>query len=140
MALEIILGFIYSSILEWWLHKVPLHKSFLFKNHIEHHKLTGRDMFDPDYFNSLFGSGETIFAIFIAVLHIPLLLWLKYFYITFFCYLISYLIVHRLSHTNIIFAKRYVPWHYIHHCVNAKKNFGIVHPIIDIIFGTYKKL
>ena len=97
-------------------------------------------MIDNDYFNSLFGGGEVLFAIFIAILHLPLLLCLKYFYITFVCYLILYLIVHRLSHTNIIFAKKYVPWHYIHHCINAKKNFGIIHPFIDIIFGTYKSL
>lgn len=106
MALEIILGFIYCSILEWWLHKVPLHKSFLFKDHLEHHKLTGKDMIDAGYFTSIFGTGESLFSIFLIILHFPVFFISKYIYITFIFYIIFYLVLHRFSHTNINFCKK----------------------------------
>jgi sterol desaturase/sphingolipid hydroxylase (fatty acid hydroxylase superfamily) len=138
---EIILGITYSSFLEYYLHKIPLHNwGGVFRDHVLiHHRLSAKNMIDNEYKDVVFGKNEIIVAFIIFLFHLPLVFFYKFFYFSVVFYTVLYLVLHRISHINSIFAKKWMPWHYIHHCVNSKKNFGIVHPIIDILLGTYKK-
>jgi hypothetical protein len=139
---QVIFGIFYSSILEWWVHKTPLHKwGGAFRTHVvDHHRLSAKDMTDSDYEGVVFGKNETVFLLSVIFAHLPLLFYFKYVFLTFASYCALYLVLHRVCHANATFAKKWMPWHYVHHCVNARKNFGIIHPIVDMIAGTYKSL
>ena len=142
MLYQIIFGIFYASILEWWIHKTPLHTwGGVFRSHVvDHHRLSAKDMTDSDYKGVLFGKNEMILVVVAIAIHTPVLFFFPYVFGTFAVYSCLYLILHRLSHISADFAKRWMPWHYVHHCANAKKNFGIIHPLVDIVAGTYKSL
>jgi len=142
MIYQIVLGFIYSSALEWWFHKSPLHKgSGIFRTHVtEHHRLSAKNMTDSDYERVIFGAGESLMIIVGLIIHSPVLFVAPIAYAIFSLYSFLYLVLHRVSHTNSEWAKKWMPWHYIHHTVNAKSNFGIIHPLFDIVMGTYQPL
>lgn len=142
MIYQIVFGIVYSSLLEWWFHKTPLHKGGgVFRTHVvDHHRLSAREMRDPDYEKVIFGSGETVMILVGLLLHLPFLYFVPWTYCVFFVYLVLYLVLHRASHISASWAKRWMPWHYVHHTVNAQSNFGIVHPLVDMALGTYLPL
>lgn len=142
MIFQILLTFIYLSFMEWFIHKYLLHNiNGFFRFHIlNHHKNCAKDMIDIDYQNTYFGSNEFIGAIVFCLIHLPLFFYYKIFYSILILYFFAYFYVHRKCHLDSEWSKKYLPWHYIHHCVNAKKNFGIIHPFFDIILGTYQKM
>ena len=137
----ILLIFIYMSFLEWSLHRWLLHNiNGPFKTHIlDHHKYAAKNMIDSDYFTKYFGKNEFLGSIIISIIHLPIIYFTFYGYFTVIFYIILYFYFHRKSHINKDWAKKWLPWHYTHHCVNVKKNFGIIHPLFDIIFFTYQK-
>lgn len=142
LMIQILIFFIYMSFLEWSLHRWPLHNiNGPFKTHIlDHHRLSAKDMIDSDYFSRFAGENELMGGIFLCIIHFPIFFITKIGYLTIICYMFTYFYIHRKSHLDKIWAKKWIPWHYVHHCVNAKKNFGIIHPLFDIIFGTYQKI
>ena len=48
-----------------------------------------------------------------------------------------YFLIHRKSHLDIEWAKKYVPWHYDHHMgKNQDANWCVTFPFWDHILGT----
>ena len=143
MILQIIIAWFYSHIFEYVVHKYLLHNHkrffFAFKNHFgKHHKIARKnDMYDHNY-NSIISSKFEICGLLIAALiHLPILFFFPYAYYTLVFALITYYIVHRKSHTDVLWGKKWLPWHYAHHMdLNQHINWGVRLPIIDMLTKT----
>ena len=140
--LQVFLGWIYGHIFEWFAHKYILHNNKTFKHHFGvHHKISRKNgMHDKNYERwiqreNLF---EPISLSLILLLHAPLFFYYKYFYAALVFSVSSYYFLHRKSHVDVEWGKKWLPWHYEHHMgKNQHVNWGVRLPIIDIIFGTY---
>ena len=141
--LQLILGWVYSQIFEYIAHKHVLHnhKKFYhaFKNHFAtHHKIARKnEMYDEGY-ESIFSTGfETYSLIIIAIIHIPVAIVAPWFASAAYLNLIAYYFVHRKSHIDVEWGKKWLPWHYAHHMEkDQNKNWGVTTPIIDKIVKT----
>ncbi len=113
----------------------------LFKHHFGgHHKLSRmHGMRDKSYDNiyaktSLFEFASLLFG---AIIHLPILYYFPFAYITLLAGTANYYYIHRKSHMDVNWARDNVPWHYDHHMApNQHANWGVRLPIIDWIFGT----
>lgn len=143
MLYQIILALLYGHIFEYVIHKYFLHNRkrfyFAFKNHFgEHHRVARKNgMYDSSY-KSIFSSKfEILSLLFAAIAHLPILYFFPYFYLTLLFELLSYYLIHRKSHLNVEWSKKWLPWHYAHHMgKDQNKNWGVRLPIFDLIFKT----
>ena len=54
---------------------------------------------------------------------------------------VLYYFIHRKSHIDVEWGKKWLPWHYEHHMgKNQNANWGVTSPIFDYVFGTRSKL
>ncbi len=141
MIAQIILAWIYGHTFEYVAHKYFLHNhkkfKFAFKNHFsKHHKVARKnEMYDEAYENLLSSKFEILGLLTAAILHLPILVLFPYAYITLLFSLISYYVLHRKSHTDVVWGKRWMPWHYEHHMgKDQHRNWGVRLPIIDIVY------
>jgi len=141
MMAQIILAWVYGHTFEYVTHKYFLHNhkkfKFAFKNHFgKHHKVARKnEMYDEAYENLLSSKFEILGLIIAAILHLPVLVFFPYAYIVLLFSLISYYVLHRKSHTNVAWGKRWMPWHYEHHMgKDQHKNWGVRLPIVDITY------
>lgn len=146
IALQIAVGYIYGHVAEYYLHKL-LHargkkkKSLLGFHFHDHHKTARLNEFrDDNYLDSVFQwneIGKEIFYLSLTVLsHLPVVLVAPWFYATLVFSAIEYYWVHRKSHIDTEWAKRYLPWHYDHHMGDQNKSWGVRSDILDRLFGT----
>jgi len=140
---QILAAWLYSHLFEYIAHRYFLHNhrkfKFAFKNHFATHHKTSRknSMYDEAYENIFSSKFEIISLFIISVLHIPIAFYFPYAYLTLFYSLCMYYILHRKSHTDVEWGKRWLPWHYDHHMgKNQHLNWGVRLPIIDYIFST----
>ncbi len=135
-----ILGIIYASFLEWWVHKELFHKhgrkkNSMFAYHLrDHHKVARKN----DYVDNRRSLREFFGLLFLVLVHLPIALISVGFYTATLAYSIAFYILHQYSHTNPEWAKKYQPWHWKHHMENPKKNWNVVLPIADKIMKTDK--
>jgi len=146
--LQIVLGWFYCHIGEYFIHKNILHsRRKIFKNsfkfHFKNHHKNSRkdDMKEKKYGNQslydLFFDVEIRMLFLIGVIHFPIFLLFPYFYLAIVWSLFSYYFIHRITHTNVEFGKKYFPWHYDHHMgKNQHVNWGVRLPIFDYIMST----
>lgn len=144
IVLQILIAWIYGHFLEYFLH-IMMHDykrfPYLFQHHFGgHHKISRNNkMRDPSYEDildrsSLFEIGSIAIGL---LLHLPIAFFFPYSYATLVIGLCIYYIVHRKSHIDIAWAKKYLPWHYDHHMnSNQHANWGVRLPFVDWIFGT----
>ncbi len=139
MIAQIVLAWIYGHTFEYVVHKYFLHNhkafKFAFKNHFGNHHRTARkcNMYDEAYENLLSSKFEVISLFIAAVLHLPVLFFFPWAYLTLVFSLASYYLLHRKSHTDVEWGKKWLPWHYEHHMgKDQHKNWGVRLPIIDI--------
>ena len=137
----IILGFLYANILEWVIHKYVLHglgkkKGTLLSFHFyEHHQASRKNNgIDLDYLK--WGpTRENIFLICLLSLHAPIFFWSPTLFVTLFIYTTLYYHVHRKSHLDANWARRWLPWHYDHHMGKSQNaNWCVLFPLADYIF------
>jgi len=144
VVVQILAAWAYSHLLEYFLHQILhdfKHAPFLFKHHFSrHHKISRKnDMKDASYnkifdTSSLFEIGSIFFGL---ILHLPFLFFFPFFYAVLVFSAIQYYAMHRKSHINIEWGKKYMPWHYKHHMgKDQHKNWGVRSNIIDKIFKT----
>jgi hypothetical protein len=137
------LGWLYGHIFEYTTHKHVLHNRKRFKksftNHFKtHHNMSRKNnMYDENY-NKLISSKFELFSLsFILLLHAPIFIILPYFYFMIMWSTFVYYFLHRLSHLNTTWGKKWLPWHYEHHMgKNQHINWGIRLPMIDKLLGT----
>ena len=149
MLLQIVLGVIIANLFEWIIHKYVLHglgkrKGSWWSSHwsVHHRKSRQNEHFDEDYlsvFEGGMGEGrqEILGLLLLATLQIPTFLVFPWYAGTTILMAAAYFLVHRKSHLDIEWAKKWVPWHYDHHMgVNQDANWGITLPIWDYILRT----
>ena len=144
IALQILLGWIYGHAAEYIIHKYVLHNYKLFKGPFKrhfgtHHKIARKNnMYDENYLklsknNSVF---EILGLTVLLLLHIPLLFIIPYFWMTLVYSALAYYYIHRKSHINVDWGKKWLPWHYAHHMEKDQhKNWGVRLPILDKIIN-----
>jgi len=145
---QIFLGVLVGNGVEWLTHKFILHglgrrRSSAFSFHWHGHHRTVRKLayLEPDYLKPWYdwnGRTKEIAGLaFLAALCAPVSLWAPVLYGTLVVWTFLYYHLHRLSHLNPEFGKRWMRWHYDHHMgPNQNSNWGVVLPLWDILLGT----
>lgn len=146
IVVGVLLGLLYGNFVEWFGHKYVLHglgkkKSSLWSFHFhEHHKLVRQhNGGDPQYLNVTFKSPELRALSILTAIHLPLFFFFPAFTGTLVVHAIMYYTLHRKSHLDPMWAKKYLPWHYDHHMHYQNHNWCVTFPLFDHIFGTRKK-
>jgi len=145
--LVFIAGLLYANLLEWILHKYVLHGLGKNKNsswashwHTHHKKSRQNDFLDDDYGKKGWNestSREKSGLVFLAILHLPILLVSVAFYVGVLISAFRYYYIHKKSHLDPEWAKKNVPWHYDHHMgKNQDANWGITTDWVDRVMGT----
>ena len=135
-----ILGIIYSSFLEWWVHKKLFHENGKNKNsyfafHLrEHHA----DCIKNNFRDNRFSTRETLGLLLLSIIHLPVLIFSPMFYCATILYAIAFMILHNYGHHNPSWAKKYQKWHWKHHMENPNQNWNVVLPLADRIMQTDK--
>lgn len=133
-----LLGFIYGSFFEFFVHKKLLHglgkksRSPLSFHLREHHIISRKN-----FFYDLRPSRKESIGIFIFMLcHLPMFYISSMLCLGMASYAFLYLVIHNLLHRNPDFAKKYFWWHWNHHMSNQNKSFNVVLPLADIAMRT----
>lgn len=149
--LQIIIAIVYQNFLEWVLHNIVLHKIGRNKNSIvsyhwhRHHKIVRTNNYRDDDYKLPFyklntKSKEILGLLLLVVLHIPILFFYPVVFITLLIGCILYYQLHKKSHVDTEWGKKYLPWHYDHHCgTNQNLNYCVTFPLFDYLFGTRVK-
>ena len=136
-----LLGFVYSSIIEWVVHKYLFHelgkkKESRFSFHIREHHVDCRKNGNHD---RKFSHREIPGILFLLLINYPVVFFLPSFYYAMCTYGALFIIMHNISHIWPQFGKKYIPWHWDHHMGNPNKSWGVVLPIMDGLTGTLEK-
>ena len=139
------LGIFFGNVYEYLLHKYVLHglgkvKKSYFSSHWHiHHRTARKNNFEDISYKNIFSINSNAKR---ELKHIGILFILN-FPIYFLCPAIYfglvfngilYFLIHRYSHLNPAWAKKYLPWHYEHHMgKNQDKNWCVTLPITDKI-------
>jgi len=135
-----ILGIIYSSFLEWWVHKKLFHElgrkrgSYWAFHLREHHA----DCIKNNFRDNQFSTRETLGLLLLSIIHLPVLIFSPMFYCATILYAIAFMVLHNYGHRNPNWAKKYQNWHWKHHMENPNQNWNVVLPIADWIMKTNK--
>ena len=140
---QLLFGWLYGHLFEYLVHRYVLHnyKNFkpAFKNHFKTHHAISRKhkMYDNVYENIFSSKFEVYGLVFISIIHFPLVYYLPYSYLMLCIAAGMYYFMHKKSHTDVIWGKKWMPWHYEHHMgKNQNLNWGVRLPIFDYVFGT----
>ena len=140
---QLAVGWLYGHIFEYIAHKHILHNKQKFKkvfrNHFKTHHNASRknDMYDKNYNKLMSSKFEIVSLLSILILHLPVAFILPYFYGMTIWSVLSYYLLHRLSHLNTMWGKKWMPWHYEHHMGRDQHtNWGVRLPIVDKILKT----
>ena len=94
-------------------------------------------MYDEGYESLISSKFETASLVIVGIVHLPLFYFVPYFTAMTYVNLITYYVVHKKSHIDVEWGKKWLPWHYAHHMgKDQNKNWGVRTPIIDKIVGT----
>jgi sterol desaturase/sphingolipid hydroxylase (fatty acid hydroxylase superfamily) len=142
------LAFLYANLVEWIWHKYVFHgvgkkKGSKFSSHwrLHHRDVRKSGGFDLSY-QAFTGIKDDpmreVFELTLgALLHTPLFFIFPYFAATVWIHAIAYFLIHRKSHLDIVWAKKWAPWHYDHHMgKNQDANWCVTLPVWDHILGT----
>ena len=149
MIAGFITGLITANAGEWYIHKYLLHEdarrkgSFWRFHWAEHHKhVYFQDFHDDDYQKPPFSlwnphSREVIPLVAGAASMLPLFPIFPGFTSGIWTSMAYYYYVHRKSHEDPEWAKKYLPWHYDHHMARDQdKNWCVTFPLWDFVMGT----
>ena len=139
--LGFVLGFLYGSFLEYFIHRYVFHKmgkkrGSIFSYHLRgHHKLAAKN----NFIDLTTSRVEFYGLIILVLLHLPIVYVSFGFWMGVTVFAIFFKILHGIQHARPSFTKKYMKWHWDHHMKTPNKNFGVVVPWMDYIFGTRKK-
>jgi hypothetical protein len=146
-----LLGLLVANAGEWCIHKYILHGLGKNKNSIwayhwrEHHQVCLQNaMLDAGYqhFHLEWNSQAKEFVfMFVAVLSQLPFIELAFWYVMgVYLSIAVYYYLHCRSHTELDWARRYLPWHYDHHLGSVPDaNWCISYPLFDYLLGTRRK-
>ncbi|HHH11733.1 MAG TPA: hypothetical protein ENK23_06645 [Sorangium sp.] len=146
-----LVGIVASNAVEWAVHKYVLHgvgkkKSSYWSFHWnEHHRASRKHGFyDADYTRSPFGDhaqGKEVHGLLaISMGVVPLVRVAPSFCAGIWVSTAAYYAVHRKSHLDPAWARKYLPWHYDHHMApDQDKNWCVTFPLFDYLLGTREK-
>ena len=136
-----LLGFMYGSLLEYLIHDHLFHrmgkkKDSIFSYHLKgHHRLAKKNGFVGLTLSIV----EFYGLLLLIAIHLPLIYISFGFWFGVTLYAMAFKILHGVQHAYPDFTKKYMKWHWDHHMKNPNKNFGVVVPWMDYLFGTRKK-
>ncbi len=142
------LGLVTSNALEWVLHKYVLHEqgrkkeSFWAFHWHEHHKNVRKTGgFDPMYLEPVWTTPskwkEILGVAGGAIVATPLLPFSPGFVAAGWLSAGAYYAIHKKSHLDPAWARKWVPWHVDHHLgPNQDANWCVTSPLFDWIMGT----
>lgn len=145
---QVVVGFLYANLFEWIWHKYVFHglgkkKKSRFSSHWKnHHRAVRKNSYRDDSYRHFTGltddpMREVYELLFASTLHIPLFFIFPYFVVYLFLHSTAYFLIHRKSHLDPVWAKKWVPWHYDHHMgKNQDANWCVTFPFWDYILGT----
>jgi len=142
MILQVLIGIVASSFLEWTIHKHILHelgkkKVSIFSFHWGVHHRNARK---NDFYDKGVSGRELVGILVICLLASPICFILPFTYCIMLLHAMIYLVVHNLAHRSPSLAKTFLPWHYDHHMgKDQNQNWCVVHPLADYIMKTRKK-
>jgi len=143
-------GVVLGWLIEWWAHKYLLHnfsrRLFSYAHFSIHHRNCRKNGFyDADY--EVFppkemdrGLMEVILIVSAIVAAMPIMLLSFWLWLGVSCHAVFYYFIHRKSHLDVEWGKKWLPWHYQHHMgKDQNANWGVTNPVFDHIFRTRKK-
>lgn len=144
IALQIFGGWIYGHAADYLIHKYLLHNHRWFKGPFKrhfgtHHRISRQNgMYDENYLS--FFRKDSVFEVLglslLLLSHLPLLFIIPYFWMTLLYSACVYYYVHRRSHVDVEWGKKWLPWHYAHHMEKDQhQSWGVRLPIFDRIFS-----
>lgn len=148
MWLGFAVGLVASNAFEWAVHKHVLHglgankKSFWGFHWHEHHKNVRKSGgFDEMYLRPMEETPskrkEVLGVVSGALLSTPLLAVAPGFVLASWASAGAYYYVHRKSHVDPAWGRKYVPWHVDHHLgPDQHKNWCVTYPLFDWVMGT----
>jgi len=144
----IVAGVVVANAIEWTVHRYLLHglgrnrDSFWAFHWHEHHGAARRnDHIDEAYQTWAFGwnaQGKEALSLLATGIGILPIAWISpSFVATLFVHGLIYHRLHRWSHLDPEFARKWLPWHYDHHMgPNQNMNWCVTWPLFDWIMGT----
>ena len=144
------IGIVLGWLVEWSAHKYLLHnfrRKFFSYSHfsIHHRNCRQNDNYDSDYESfppATLDEGLTEIVLLGSAVAVtsPLVLISFWLWAGLVFHAHVYYYVHRKSHLDVEWGKKWVPWHYDHHMGKEQNmNWGVTNPFFDYIFGTRKK-
>jgi len=136
-----VLGFLYGSLLEYLIHRYVFHKLGHKKKSIWSYHLRGHHVLSRknNFIDLTESQVESVGMMVLVLIHTPL------FFVSFGAWLgvtvyaLAFKYLHGYQHKHPEFTKKYMKWHWDHHMKSPSKNFGVVVPWMDYLFGTRKK-
>jgi sterol desaturase/sphingolipid hydroxylase (fatty acid hydroxylase superfamily) len=142
VGIAVVCGLVMANFYEWWIHKYILHvmgkkNGNFWRFHWDEHHGTARKHANADVKVYL----KEILALLLLVgIHTPMLYVSMPMFVTIATYAILYYTLHRYSHLNPVWGKKYMRWHWDHHMgKNQDSNWCILFPLFDYILGTREK-
>ena len=144
-------GITLGSLIEWGSHKYLLHnfsrKIFSYSHFSIHHRnCRQNNNYDKDYESfppTTLDSGLTEIVLLISALIVtsPLLLIDSWLWLGLVFHAFVYYYMHRKSHIDVEWGKKWMPWHWTHHMGRDQNtNWGVTLPIWDFILRTRVKM
>ena len=148
VIVQVLIGFLYANLFEWLWHKHVFHglgkkKKSRFSSHWKkHHRAVRKNSYIDETYEKFTGFNDDpmreVYELLLAsCIHIPLFFVFPYFTAYLFFHAGAYFYIHRRSHLDPEWAKKWVPWHYDHHMgKNQDANWCVTFPFWDYILGT----
>ena len=139
ILLQVIVAWFYGHVLEYFLHKI-MHDykrfPFLFKHHFSgHHKISRKNKMRDESYDNIFTKTSLFEIIGLSIgiiIHLPIVFFFPFAYITLLIGIVQYYWMHRKSHIDVDWGKNVMPWHYDHHmALDQNKNWGVRSNMID---------
>lgn len=146
--LGFLVGLAVGNASEWLFHKYVLHglgrkrSSFWAFHWYEHHRVVrttlGRDdAYAKPLWQSSAKTKEALSLVVASVAVTPIALVSPGFVAAIWCNGLAYYTVHRKSHLDPEWGRKYTPWHMDHHLgPNQDKNWCVTFPLFDWLLGT----
>ena len=134
------LGLFYGNLLEYFIHRYVFHKLGRKKGSIWRYHLKGHHVLakKQDFVDLTESPVETVGLVALLVIHAPLWFFSAPLLAGVYLYAIAFSFMHGMQHKHPEWTRKWMKWHWDHHMSNPNKNFGVVAPWCDWIFGTRK--
>ena len=124
--IQFLVGVLLFTFLEYWTHRIVLHRIMWHSTHQRHHTHPQEYVALPWWY--YWGGGLASFILF------PFVVWLGFLVGAIWFFTWHWAIHHAVNKPQ--WVKTYERWHDLHHA-DLPVNYGITHPLWDMVFGTY---